>query len=93
MTPEEAARRRAYQVDRTRRALTIRVPCAECGDWTSMVLLYWCFQCGFWLCGACGAHHWPQVKREPEAAAMDAESQAQIDAIRSQRSQPCPSST
>lgn len=93
MTPDEAVRRRAFQVDRTRRALTIRVPCAECGDWTSMVLLYRCFQCGFWLCAACGANHWPEVRRHPEAAAMDEASVAEIEAIRAQRSEPCPSST
>lgn len=84
MTEAESGRRRAVQVDRTLRALTIRVPCGECGEWTSMVLLYRCFQCGFWLCARCGAHHWPEAaaRREAQADAMDAATQERLVMLR-----------
>jgi len=68
MTEEERARRLAYQMDRVRRARTIRVPCGQCGVWTRLPDLYRCYQCGFWLCLTCGAEHWPEAATKRDHA-------------------------
>lgn len=73
MTEEEKGRRIAVQVERTARADTIKVPCACCGAWTSLPLLYRCYQCGAWLCSTCGAEHWPEAASKREVGATSAD--------------------
>lgn len=73
MSEEEKDQRLAFQVERTARVDSIKVPCAECGVWTALPLLYRCYQCGAWLCSTCGADHWPEAASKREAGATSAD--------------------
>lgn len=82
MSEDEKNKRLSVQLERTARADTIKVPCACCGTWTALPLLYRCYQCGVWLCSPCGAEHWPEAaeKREQGAIAADAVITARLQA-------------
>ena len=65
MSKEEAHRRLLLQIEGLNH-LRLEIPCLECGKWTKLVLLFRCYQCGSWLCDACGAMHWPDAAAKKE---------------------------